>query len=84
MVCFADINVLQGSVATYATCGGIFNTRLTTNLPKNLPVVKISQNHGHEFVAHILAHPVDYWHNMPRYSRQIGTPASIGILSMAV
>jgi len=23
--CFADINVSQGSVATYAKCGGIFN-----------------------------------------------------------
>jgi len=35
--CFADINVSQGSVATYATCGGIFNINLPTNLPKNLP-----------------------------------------------
>ena len=38
MACFADINVSQGSVATYARCGGIFNILLTTNLPKNLPV----------------------------------------------
>ena len=28
----------QGSVATYARCGGISDTRLTTNLPRNLPV----------------------------------------------
>jgi len=25
IACFADINVLQGSVATYARCGGMFN-----------------------------------------------------------
>jgi len=35
MAYFADINVSQGSVATYARCDGIFNTRLTANLPKN-------------------------------------------------
>jgi len=38
MACFANINVSQGSVATCAMCGGIFNIHLTTNLPKNLPV----------------------------------------------
>jgi len=37
-------------------CGGIFNTNLTTNLPRNLQVdylksVTISQNYGHESVA---------------------------------
>jgi len=37
MVCFADINVSQGGVATYASCGGIFNIPLTTNLPRNFP-----------------------------------------------
>jgi len=35
---FADINVSQGSVATYARCGGNFSIRLTANLPRNLPV----------------------------------------------
>ena len=40
MACLADINVSQGSVATCARCGAIFNIRLTTNLPKNLPVKK--------------------------------------------
>jgi len=40
MACFADINVLQGSVATYARCGGIFNIHLTTNLAENLQVKK--------------------------------------------
>jgi len=38
MVCFADINVSQSSVATYARCGWIFNMHLTTNLQMNLPV----------------------------------------------
>jgi len=40
MACFADINVSQGSVATYERCGGIFNMRLTANLLRNLPVKK--------------------------------------------
>ena len=35
MACFVDINVSQGSVATYVRCGG---THLTANLPRNLPV----------------------------------------------
>jgi len=63
--CFADINVSQGSVATYARCSGIFNIHLTANLPRNLPVraflksVKIWLNYGHESVAPLfLAHPV--------------------------
>ena len=32
MACFADINVSQGSVATYAWCDEFFNIRLTVNL----------------------------------------------------
>jgi len=40
MANFADINVAQGSVATYATCGGILIIHLTTNLARNLPVKK--------------------------------------------
>ena len=56
MACFADINVSQGSVATYARCCGMFDIRLTANLLKNLSVkkflksVKNWQNYGHEFV----------------------------------
>ena len=30
MACFADINVSQGSVETYARCGMIVNISLTT------------------------------------------------------
>jgi len=41
IACFADINVSQGSLATYARCGGIFNIRFTANLPWNLSVKKI-------------------------------------------
>jgi len=41
IACFADINISQGSVATYAGYGGIFNVFLTANLPRNLPVKKI-------------------------------------------
>jgi len=38
MACFAEISVSQGSVATYARCGGTFDIHLTANLPRNLPV----------------------------------------------
>jgi len=31
---------MQGSVATHARCGGMFNIRATANLPRNLPVKK--------------------------------------------
>jgi len=40
MACFADINVSQGSVATHARCGRIFNIHLTANLLRNLTVKK--------------------------------------------
>ena len=38
MAFFADINVSQGSVATYAKCDGIFDMHLTAHLAGNLPV----------------------------------------------
>jgi len=41
MACFADTDVSQSSVDTYARRGGIFNICLTTNLPRNLPVKNI-------------------------------------------
>ena len=46
MACFADVNVSQGSVATYARCGGILNFHLTTNSRKNLPVKIFSIDSG--------------------------------------
>jgi len=44
MACFADINVSQGSVATYARCGGIFNVHLTAYLLMNLSVKTFSKS----------------------------------------
>jgi len=41
MACFADINVSQVRVATYARCGEIFTIHLTANLLGNLPAKKI-------------------------------------------
>jgi len=38
MACFADINVSQGSVATYARFGGIVDIHLTANLQRNFLV----------------------------------------------
>ena len=35
MACFGDTNVSQGSVATYARCGGIFDNHLTANYQGN-------------------------------------------------
>ena len=63
MACFADMNVSQGGVATYARFAGIFNIHLNANLLRNLPVffksVMIRQNYGHESVAPVfLADPV--------------------------
>jgi len=62
VACFADINVWQGSVATYARCGGIFNMHLTANLPGNLPVKKYCKSvtiwQNYESVTPFLAHPV--------------------------
>ena len=66
MACFAYINVSQGSVATYARCGEIFDIHLTANLPRNLSVKKILksaknwQNYDHESVASFFGppHPV--------------------------
>jgi len=40
MACFADINVSQGTVATYARCSGIIDIHLTANLPRNRQVKK--------------------------------------------
>jgi len=65
MACFVDINVLQGSVVTYARCGGIFLVHLTPSLPRNLSVnffksLKIWQNYGHESVAPFCGPPCKY------------------------
>jgi len=70
MACFADINVSQGSVATYARCGGIFTIHLTANLLRNLPVnffkesVKILQNYGQESVAPLFWPTLYTWRHL--------------------
>jgi len=72
MACFGDINVSQGSVATYARCGGSFNIHLTPNLPRNLPVkntfyrLRIDRIMVMSLWPRFLAHPVgrssrSYW-----------------------
>ena len=40
---FADINVSQGKVPTYARCGGTFNIHLTANLQRNLTVYFVNR-----------------------------------------
>jgi len=44
MACFADINVSQSRVATYARCVGMFNIHLTANLVRNLAVKNIGKS----------------------------------------
>jgi len=41
LACCADINISQGSVATYAGYGWVFNVFLTANLPRNRSEKKI-------------------------------------------
>ena len=62
MACFADINVSQGSVATYAMCGGILNIYLTTNLHHGFFHYFFNQSRFDRIVAIslwplLLAHP---------------------------
>jgi len=69
MACFADINVSQGSVATYARCGGIFDIHLTANLRRDLPVKKFLNRLRIDRIMVIclwprfLAHPADMQRN---------------------
>jgi len=64
MDCFADINVSQGSVATCARCGGMFNIHLTANLLTNLAVKKFVNRLRFDRIMvmslwpRFLAHPV--------------------------
>ena len=39
---FSNINLPQGSVATYARISGILNNQFTANVPGNLPLKKIA------------------------------------------
>jgi len=62
--CFAGITVSLGSVATYARCGGIFNTGLTANLPRSLPAknffIRLRFDRIKLCGPAFLAHPVGY------------------------
>ena len=63
MACFADINVSQGSVATNARCGGIFDIHLTANLPGNMLVknrLRFDRIMVMSLWPRFLAHPVEY------------------------
>ena len=77
MVCFADINVSQSSVAAYARCDGIFSIHLTTNLSRNLAVkIFLNRFRFDRIVAlspwpHFFAHP--YVHT---YTHQFNCPLS--------
>ena len=69
MASFADINVSQGSVATYARCSGIF-----ANLPGNLPVKKILKRSRIDRIMvtslwpHLLAYPVYHKSSSPQHN----------------
>jgi len=60
-----DNNVSQGSLATHARCGGIFNLHLTANLPGNLPVIfflnwlRFDRITAMSLLARFLAHPAE-------------------------
>ena len=59
MACFADVNVSQGYVAIYARFSGIFDTRLTVNLPRNLQVKS--------FLNHLRIHRIMVMSLWPRF-----------------
>jgi len=67
MACFADNNVSQGSVATYARCSGIADVHLTANLTRNLKWknfsnrLRIYRIMVMSLWPHFLAHPVVAW-----------------------
>ena len=62
MACFADINVSQGSVATCASCGGIFNILLTAKITKETENISNRLRFDRIIVMSLwpcfLAHPV--------------------------
>jgi len=89
---FSDVNVSQGSVATYTGSGGIACNQFTANLLGNLPVKKIVNRLKFDRIMamrlwpHILAHPVDSlrgkWKKCKTGQRIIGN-AEIGGLDIA-
>ena len=61
---------LQGSVAAYLRCGGIFNMHLTANLTRNLPVKTFVNRLRFDRIMvmslwpRFLAHPVYFWNKI--------------------
>jgi len=93
MACFADINVSQGSVATYARCSGIFTMHLTANLPKNLPVKKFVSRLRFDRIMvmslwpRFLAHPVCWgWKSaeIPCFNENLYLRAPVHTLSSLI
>ena len=76
MACFADINVSQGSVATYARCGGSFNIYLTTHLPRSFALIFLNRLRFDRIMVMglwptFLAHLVYYWHCLYSMLRRV-------------
>ena len=68
MACFADINVSQGSVATNARCGGIFDVHLTANLPGNMLVknrLRFDRIMVMSLWPRFFGPPCRVWHTLP-------------------
>ena len=67
LACFVDVNVSQGSVATYARCGGIFNmhfgckfTKEASSEKKFLNRLRFDRIMVMSLWPRFLAHPVRY------------------------
>ena len=85
---FTNINVLQGSAATYVKCGKIFNKYFAATLLINFPVKKFEKRLGFDTTmattlwSRFLTHPV-YQINIILSFRQIVRKQRIrGILSI--
>jgi len=62
---FSDINISQGSVATYATNGGIFNNQLTANLPWSLPWKNFVNRLRFDRIVELSLWPCIFWPTRP-------------------
>jgi len=76
MASFVGINVLQGSVATYVWCGGIFNIRLTANLERSRPAKKNANRLRFDRIMVMSLWPRFFWPT-PCIKRLIMLAASI-------
>jgi len=74
MASFADINVSQCSVATYARCGGSFNNHLTRNLSSNLPVKNFANRLRFDRIMFMSLWPQFLAHPLYIFGVQINKP----------